>query len=152
MKNTVKKKEGVGYTGVTCRRQRSVYTLLPKTRFKRRKLNFYWVMCKTHASWAEHQKSVCQVGVTLNFIIVSDLHPTVSALAADLILPTAMWVEKEGAYGNAERRTQFWRQQVKHQAKRNLLNADGVVLPTLYNGRSVAEELLAKSLNYVVKR
>jgi nitrate reductase NapA len=24
-----------------------------------------------------------------------------------------MWIEKEGAYGNAERRTQFWRQQVK---------------------------------------
>jgi nitrate reductase NapA len=24
-----------------------------------------------------------------------------------------MWTEKEGAYGNAERRTQFWRQQVK---------------------------------------
>ena len=23
-----------------------------------------------------------------------------------------MWTEKEGAYGNAERRTQFWRQQV----------------------------------------
>ena len=36
----------------------------------------------------------------------------VSALAADLILPTAMWVEKEGAYGNAERRTQFWHQLV----------------------------------------
>ena len=34
-------------------------------------------------------------------------------MAADLILPTAMWMEKEGAYGNAERRTQFWRQQVK---------------------------------------
>jgi len=33
-------------------------------------------------------------------------------MSADLILPTAMWVEKEGAYGNAERRTQFWRQQV----------------------------------------
>lgn len=48
-----------------------------------------------------------------NFIVVSDPYPTVSALAADLMLPTAMWVEKEGAYGNAERRTQFWRQQVK---------------------------------------
>ena len=24
-----------------------------------------------------------------------------------------MWTEKEGAFGNAERRTQFWRQQVK---------------------------------------
>jgi nitrate reductase NapA len=40
-------------------------------------------------------------------------YPTVSALSADLILPAAMWMEKEGAYGNAERRTQFWRQQVK---------------------------------------
>jgi len=48
-----------------------------------------------------------------NFIVVSDPYPTISAMAADLILPTAMWVEKEGAYGNAERRTQFWRQQVK---------------------------------------
>ncbi len=47
------------------------------------------------------------------FIVVSDAYPTVSALAADLILPSAMWVEKEGAYGNAERRTQFWRQMVK---------------------------------------
>jgi nitrate/TMAO reductase-like tetraheme cytochrome c subunit len=26
----------------------------------------------------------------------------VTAQAADLVLPTAMWVEKEGAYGNAE--------------------------------------------------
>ncbi len=47
------------------------------------------------------------------FIVVSDPYPTVSALAADLILPAAMWVEKEGAFGNAERRTQFWKQQVK---------------------------------------
>jgi len=46
------------------------------------------------------------------FVVVSDAYPTVSAMAADLILPSAMWVEKEGAYGNAERRTQFWRQQV----------------------------------------
>jgi nitrate reductase (cytochrome) len=37
----------------------------------------------------------------------------VTALAADLILPSAMWMEKEGAFGNAERRGQFWRQQVK---------------------------------------
>ena len=44
---------------------------------------------------------------------MSDPYPTVSALSADLILPAAMGVEKEGAYGNAERRTQFWRQMVK---------------------------------------
>ena len=48
-----------------------------------------------------------------NFIVVSDPYPSVSAVAADLILPTCMWVEKKGGYGNAERRTQLWRQQVK---------------------------------------
>jgi nitrate reductase NapA len=48
-----------------------------------------------------------------NFVVVSDVYPTVSAMAADLILPCAMWMEKEGAFGNAERRGQFWRQQVK---------------------------------------
>ena len=47
------------------------------------------------------------------FVVVSDVYPTVSAMSADLILPCAMWTEKEGAFGNAERRTQFWRQQVK---------------------------------------
>lgn len=56
------------------------------------------------------------------FVVVSDPYPTVSAMAADLVLPTAMWVEKEGAFGNAERRTQFWRQQVAPpgQAKSDL--------------------------------
>ncbi len=48
-----------------------------------------------------------------NFIVVSDAYPTVTAVSADLILPTAMWVEKEGAYGNAERRTHFWHQLVE---------------------------------------
>lgn len=47
-----------------------------------------------------------------NFIVVSDAYPTVTTQAADLILPTAMWVEKEGVYGNAERRTQQWMQLV----------------------------------------
>ncbi len=47
------------------------------------------------------------------FVVHSDVYPTVSATSADLILPAAMWMEKEGAYGNAERRGQFWRQQVK---------------------------------------
>ncbi|MBL8487515.1 MAG: nitrate reductase catalytic subunit NapA, partial [Rhodocyclaceae bacterium] len=47
------------------------------------------------------------------FTVVSDVYPTVSAMSADLILPCAMWMEKEGMYGNAERRGQIWRQQVK---------------------------------------
>lgn len=47
-----------------------------------------------------------------NFIVCSDAYPGISAKVADLILPTAMIYEKWGAYGNAERRTQHWRQQV----------------------------------------
>ena len=47
-----------------------------------------------------------------NFIVVSDAYPSVSAKVADLILPVAMIFEKWGGYGNAERRTQLWREQV----------------------------------------
>ncbi len=47
-----------------------------------------------------------------NFIVCSDGYPGISAKVSDLILPSAMIYEKWGAYGNAERRTQHWRQQV----------------------------------------
>lgn len=80
------------------------------------------------------------------FIIVSDIYPTVSAQAADLILPSAGWVEKEGAYGNAERRTQFWQE---------LVSAPGEAKSDLWQTVALAkrikvadvwpEELLAKA-------
>ncbi|HID81547.1 MAG TPA: nitrate reductase catalytic subunit NapA [Chromatiales bacterium] len=47
-----------------------------------------------------------------NFIVCSDGYPGISAKVADLILPAAMIYEKWGMYGNAERRTQVWREQV----------------------------------------
>ncbi len=47
------------------------------------------------------------------FVVVSDVYPTFSAKVADLILPAAMHFEKWGGYGNSERRTQLWRQQVR---------------------------------------
>ncbi len=47
-----------------------------------------------------------------NFIVCSDAYPNISAKVSDLVLPTAMIFEKWGGYGNAERRTQMWRQQV----------------------------------------
>ncbi len=42
------------------------------------------------------------------FLIVSEVYPTATTELADLILPAAMWVEKNGVYGNSERRTQQW--------------------------------------------
>ncbi|MDP1660695.1 MAG: molybdopterin-dependent oxidoreductase, partial [Phycisphaerales bacterium] len=35
------------------------------------------------------------------FLIVSDVYPTATTELADLILPSAMWVEKNGMYGNS---------------------------------------------------
>ncbi len=78
-------------------------------------LNCHWVQCNNNLQAAANINEEGLPGYRNpeNFITVSEPYPTVTALSADLILPTAMWVEKEGAYGNAERRTQFWRQQVK---------------------------------------
>ena len=88
------------------------------------KLNFYWTSTTNNMQAGPNINGEIWPGFRnpANFIVVSDCYPTVSAMAADLILPSAMWVEKEGAFGNAERRTQFWRQQVKApgQAKSDL--------------------------------
>lgn len=42
------------------------------------------------------------------FLIVAEVYPTATTVLADLILPAAMWVEKNGMFGNSERRTQQW--------------------------------------------
>jgi len=78
------------------------------------KINAYWVQVNNNVQAAANLNEETLPGYRNpeNFVVVSDAYPTVTAQAADLILPTAMWVEKEGAYGNAERRTQFWHQLV----------------------------------------
>ena len=42
------------------------------------------------------------------FIVVSDVYPTPTTAIADVVLPAAMWVEREACFGNSERRTQQW--------------------------------------------
>jgi len=91
------------------------HAVLQNRMLKDGKLNAYWVMCTNNMQAAPNMNEEGLPGYRnpKNFIVVSDPYFTVTAQAADLVLPTAMWMEKEGAYGNAERRTQFWRQQVK---------------------------------------
>ncbi|HRK38549.1 MAG TPA: nitrate reductase catalytic subunit NapA [Burkholderiaceae bacterium] len=91
------------------------HAVLQSRMLKDGKVGFYW----------QSSNNNMQAGPNINgeiypgwrnpkaFVVVSDAYPTVSALAADLILPAAMWMEKEGMFGNAERRGQMWRQQVK---------------------------------------
>jgi nitrate reductase NapA len=90
------------------------HAVLQNRKLKDGELNAYWVQVNNNMQAAPNMMEETLPGYRNpeNFIVVSDAYPTVTAEAADLILPTAMWVEKEGAYGNAERRTQFWYQLV----------------------------------------
>lgn len=108
------------------------------------KINAYWSMCNNNMQAGPNMNEEGYPGYRNpdNFIVVSDAYPTVTAQAADLILPTAMWVEKEGAYGNAERRTQFWHQ---------LVNAPGDAKSDLwqlveFSKRFKTEEVWPKTL------
>ncbi len=90
------------------------HAVLHNRMLKDGKINAYWVQCNNNMQAAPNLNEETLPGYRnpKAFVVVSDPYPTVTAGAADLILPTAMWVEKEGAYGNAERRTQFWHQLV----------------------------------------
>jgi len=114
-------------------------------------MNCYWQQCNNNMQAAANMNEESLPGWRNpdNFITVTDPYPTVSAQAADLILPTAMWIEKEGAYGNAERRTQFWRQQVKGpgEAKSDLWQT--MEFSKRFKMEEVwPEELLAKKPEY----
>ncbi|MBZ0132341.1 MAG: nitrate reductase catalytic subunit NapA [Rhodocyclaceae bacterium] len=91
------------------------HAVLQSRMLKDGKIGFYWTSTTNNMQAGPNVNGEIYPGWRnpKAFVVVSDAYPTVSALAADLILPCAMWMEKEGAYGNAERRTQFWRQQVQ---------------------------------------
>ncbi|MEE8436268.1 MAG: nitrate reductase catalytic subunit NapA, partial [bacterium] len=87
------------------------------------KIKFFWCqVANPFQDFANLNEWIPAARELDNFIVCSDAYPTISAKVADLILPSAMIFEKWGAYGNAERRTQHWRQQVRApgQAKGDL--------------------------------
>ncbi|MCW5213094.1 nitrate reductase catalytic subunit NapA [Desulfobulbus sp. TB] len=127
------------------------HAVLQNRMLKDGKLNAYWVMCNNNMQAGANINEEVYPGYRnpKNFIVVSDPYPTVTAMAADLILPTAMWTEKEGCYGNAERRTQFFRQQVKApgEAKSDLWQL--VEFSKYFTTDEVwPKELLAKNPSY----
>jgi nitrate reductase (cytochrome) len=42
------------------------------------------------------------------FIVVTDAYPTATTAMADVVLPAALWFEREGVSGSGERRSQYW--------------------------------------------
>ncbi|MCB1888103.1 MAG: nitrate reductase catalytic subunit NapA, partial [Rhodocyclaceae bacterium] len=75
------------------------HAVLQSRMLKDGKLNCYWVTCNNNMQAGPNTNDETYPGWRNpeTFVVVSDPYPTVSALSADLILPTAMWTEKEGA-------------------------------------------------------
>jgi nitrate reductase (cytochrome) len=86
-------------------------------------------------------------GVLDAFVVVSDGYPTRSTEMADVVLPAAMWIEREGQFGNAERRTNIFAKLVEPpgEAKHDLWSliqvAKRVLEGKMIGGRAAFEVL-----------
>ncbi|MCO4782991.1 MAG: molybdopterin-dependent oxidoreductase [Candidatus Cloacimonetes bacterium] len=77
--------------------------------FERGNLDIMWVQCCNPFTASPNISRFRDRSLNKDsMLIVSDSYRTASTDLADVVLPAAMWVEKEGFYGNAERRTQHW--------------------------------------------
>ncbi|MCF6095235.1 molybdopterin-dependent oxidoreductase [Microaerobacter geothermalis] len=71
------------------------------------RIRFLWTMNNNWAQSMPKTSRYSNVELLKDvFIVVSEVYPTYSTKFADVVLPSALWVEKEGFFGNAERRTQ----------------------------------------------
>ena len=81
-----------------------------------------YVMC-TNPAHSLPNVNAYQEGFEKVFLVVAEaFHPTATTKYADVVLPAAFWCEKEGVYGNTDRRTQ-------HLAK--AINPPGEAKPDL---------------------
>ena len=79
-------------------------------------MDFLW---SAHNNWAQSMPNLTrflgkgeQTGIFDTFIVVNEVYPTLSTQYADVVLPAALWVEREGQFGNAERRTAIFEKAV----------------------------------------
>jgi anaerobic selenocysteine-containing dehydrogenase len=70
-----------------------------------KKIRGLWIIATNPIVSFPNLKSLQQALEGLEFLVVQDgYHPTPTTEYADLVLPAAMWGEKEGTYTNSERR------------------------------------------------
>lgn len=80
-------------------------------------MDFLW---SAHNNWAVSMPNLTRFlgrgeenqGIFDTFIVVNEVYPTLSTKYADVVFPVAMWVEREGQFGNAERRTSVFEKAV----------------------------------------
>lgn len=77
----------------------------------RGEIKFMWIQVTnpmvTMPNLNRYRKGALKEG---RFVVVSEIYPTPTSDVADVILPSALWIEREGFFGNSERRTQHFEQ------------------------------------------
>jgi len=70
-----------------------------------KKIRGLWIIATNPVVSFPNHNVLLQALETLEFLVVQDgFHPTPTSALADLVLPAAIWGEKEGTYTNSERR------------------------------------------------
>jgi nitrate reductase NapA len=81
--------------------------------FDRGEIKFLWIQTTnpmvTMPNLSRYRNATKKAG---RFVVVSDVYPTPTTDIADVILPSAMWIEREGMFGNSERRTQHFEKMI----------------------------------------
>jgi nitrate reductase NapA len=76
-------------------------------------IRFLWIQATdpmlSLPNLGRYRRAAAQEG---RFIVVSEAYPTPTTDVADVILPAAMWIEREGVFANVERRTQHFERMV----------------------------------------
>jgi nitrate reductase (cytochrome) len=76
-------------------------------------IRFLWIQCTDPMVSLPNQSRYRRGAAKEDrFIVVSEAYPTPTTDVADVILPAAMWIEREGIFANVERRTQHFEQMV----------------------------------------
>ena len=87
----------------------SAHTIAMFRKLKEGKIKAIWIqVTNPMVTLPDMNKYTRGIEKTKPFIVVSDVYPTPTTEIADVILPSAMWIEREACFGNSERRTQQW--------------------------------------------
>lgn len=93
---------------------RPTRTALPMFRaLDRGDIRFLWIQSTNPMvslpNLARYRRAAAKDG---RFLVVSEAYPTPTTDVADVVLPAAMWIEREGVFANVERRAQHFDQLV----------------------------------------
>jgi nitrate reductase NapA len=116
VQNADDRRRAAGIWGVPVERidPRPTHTALSMFRaLERGAIRFLWIQCTDPmVSLPNNDRYRRAAAKDDRFIVVSEAYPTPTTDVADVVLPAAMWIEREGIFANVERRMQHFEQLV----------------------------------------